>query len=119
MLATVREIALGLPGAAEKVSHGRPAFYTTKVFAYYGGAVKVAGSWTQRDQAIVVQPERSERDALLEQPRVFVPGYLGPYGWIGLDLSDTDDCWEEAAELVDASYRNTASARLVAALDAA
>mgnify|MGYP000895616343 CR=1 FL=1 len=32
-----------LPGAAEKVSHGRPAFFTTKVFAYYGGSRKVDG----------------------------------------------------------------------------
>ena len=41
VLARVRTIALALPDAAEKVSHGRPAFFTTKVFAYYGGSLKV------------------------------------------------------------------------------
>ena len=34
VLARVRELALALPDAGEKVSHGRPAFFTTKVFAY-------------------------------------------------------------------------------------
>lgn len=40
LLARLRGIALAMPGAAEKVSHGRPAFFTTKVFAYYGGTTK-------------------------------------------------------------------------------
>src|SRR5690606_41886718 len=35
----VREIASSFPDAAEKVSHGRPVFYTTTIFAYYGGSV--------------------------------------------------------------------------------
>ncbi|MFI5841833.1 hypothetical protein ACIA8K_19190 [Catenuloplanes sp. NPDC051500] len=47
VLRRVREIALAFPDAAEKVSHGRPAFYTTKVFAYYGGSVKVDGVYRQ------------------------------------------------------------------------
>jgi hypothetical protein len=36
-LGRVRELAQALPGADMKVSHGRPAFFTKKVFAYYGG----------------------------------------------------------------------------------
>ena len=38
LLARVRGIALALPEAVEKVSHGRPAFFTRKIFAYYGGS---------------------------------------------------------------------------------
>lgn len=43
VLARVREVALALPDGADKVSHGRPAFFTTKVFAYDGTWVKVDG----------------------------------------------------------------------------
>jgi hypothetical protein len=50
VLARLRTMALHLPGAAEKVSHGRPAFHTVKVFAYYGGSVKVDGEWVQHPQ---------------------------------------------------------------------
>jgi predicted DNA-binding protein (MmcQ/YjbR family) len=46
-----------------------------------------------------------------------VPAYLGPSGWIGIDLDDRTD-WSEIAELLDASYRLTASASDVALLDA-
>ena len=34
MLGRVRDPALALPEAGEKVSHGRPAFFTQKVFCY-------------------------------------------------------------------------------------
>jgi predicted DNA-binding protein (MmcQ/YjbR family) len=117
LLGRVRRLAAALPNAAEKVSHGRPAFYTKKVFAYYGGSLKLDGLWVQHPQSIVVLPDESERRALLEDDRVYVPAYLGPSGWIGLDLDDRTD-WSEIAELLDASYRLTAPARDVAALDA-
>lgn len=116
VLARVRELAAALPGAAEKVSHGRPAFFTTKVFAYYGGSLKVDGDWQQHPQAVVVLPDDDDRVALLEDRRCFVPAYLGPYGWLGIDLTEDAD-WGEVAELLDASYRLTAPRRLVAELD--
>ena len=40
----VSTLALALPQAQMKVSHGRPAFFTQKVFAYYGASVKVEGA---------------------------------------------------------------------------
>jgi predicted DNA-binding protein (MmcQ/YjbR family) len=115
-LARVRGLALALPGAAEKVSHGRPAFYTTKVFAYYGGSLKVDADWVQHPQALVVQPDADERAALVDDSRVFVPAYLGPSGWLGIDLDDSTD-WTEVTELLDASFRSTAPKRNVAELD--
>lgn len=125
LLARVREIALELPGARLKVSHGRPAFYTDKVFVYYGGSVKVDGEWVPHDAAIVFRPEEGERPALLEDPRVWVPAYLGPSGWLGLDLvgdgvsgADGATDWAEVAELVECSYRLTARRTLVRELDA-
>jgi predicted DNA-binding protein (MmcQ/YjbR family) len=115
-LARVREVAGGFPGVAEKVSHGRPAFYTTKVFCYYGGSVRLDGEWIQHPQSIMVLPHGDDRLALLEDPRCFVPAYLGPSGWIGVDL-DRRTAWGEVAELLEDSYRLTAPKRLVAELD--
>jgi predicted DNA-binding protein (MmcQ/YjbR family) len=116
-LARVRGLAAALPGAAEKVSHGRPAFFTKKVFAYYGGSLKEDGEWIQHEHAVVILPDPGDRPALLEDPRAFVPAYLGPSGWIGVDLEEVDD-WDEVAELLDASFRLTAPKRLIAELDA-
>jgi predicted DNA-binding protein (MmcQ/YjbR family) len=115
-LGRVRELALALPEAAEKVSHGRPAFFTKKVFAYYGGSHKVDGEWVQHPHCIVVLPDPAERPALLQEDRTYVPAYLGPSGWIGVDLDDSTD-WTEVAELLDASYRLTAPKRSVARLE--
>jgi hypothetical protein len=117
MLARVRDIALAFPGSDEKVSHGRPAFFTTKVFAYYGGSIRVDGKWVQHPASIVVLPDPDDRLALVDDARVWVPAYLGPSGWLGFDL-DTHTDWTEVAELLDASYRQTAGKRLVAELDA-
>ena len=117
VLARVRELALALPGADQKVSHGRPAFFTTKVFAYYGGSHKVDGEWVQHPQSIMVLPDPAERAALDQDDRCWVPAYLGPSGWLGVDLDEATD-WTEVAELLDASYRLTATKRLIAELDA-
>jgi hypothetical protein len=116
LLARVREIALALPGSDEKESHGRPAFYTRKVFAYYGGSVKVDGVWEQHDRAVVFLPDPGERPALEADGRFWVPAYLGPSGWLGLDLEPRSD-FDEVAELIEESYRATAPKRLTAQLD--
>lgn len=114
----VRELALGLPGADMKVSHGRPAFFTKKVFAYYGASVRsAAGEWVQHHQSVVVLPDSDERAALQQHPHGYVPAYLGAYGWVGIDLDESTD-WTEVVELLDASFRQTAGKRLIAELDA-
>ncbi len=118
LLRKVRKLALAFPDAAEKISHGHPAFYTTKVFAYYGGSVKVDGVYRQHDHSLVVLLPEDEREALKEDPRCYVPAYLGPSGWLGIDLTKETD-WTEINELLDASYRRTAGARRVARLNAA
>lgn len=113
----VRKLAAVLPGTDMKVSHGRPAWFTKKIFAYYGGSVKVDGIYEQHEQSVMVLPDPGDRQALLEDDRTFVPAYLGPSGWIGVDLDETTD-WTEIAELLDASYRLTAPKKLIAELDA-
>ena len=116
LLARVRKIALGFPGADEKESHGRPAFFTGKVFGYYGGSIRVDGDWEAHDQAIIFLPDPGERPALEGDGRFWVPAYLGPSGWLGLDLDAGSD-FDEVAELMEDSFRATAPKRLVAQLD--
>lgn len=117
VLLRVRELALAFPDAAEKISHGRPAFFTTKVFAYYGGSVKVDGVYRQHGQSVLVLVDPDEREALLGEDRCYLPAYLGSSGWVGVDLVGDVD-WDEIGELLDAGYRRTAGRRRVAALDA-
>ena len=116
ILGRLRALALAFPDAAEKISHGHPAFFTTKIFAYYGGSVKVDGAYRQHEHSVLVLIDAAEREALLEEERCYVPAYLGAYGWIGVDL-DHDVDWAEVNELLDASYRRTAGPRRVSALD--
>ncbi|WP_413316608.1 MmcQ/YjbR family DNA-binding protein [Agrococcus sp. 1P02AA] len=115
LLARLRELALALPGAAEKVSHGRPAFFTTKVFAYSGGMTKEEHRAGVDPPRLSVLLDADERLALLDEGAL-VPAYLGPYGWISIDLEGAD--WQRVAELLDSSFRVTAPRRLVAELDA-
>lgn len=118
MLVRLRELALAYPDAAEKVSHGAPAFYTTKVFAYYGGSEKHPdGSHTRHGASLLVPTDPVDRASLVDDPRVYLPMYLAPSGWIGLHLDERTD-WAEVDELLDAAYRRTAGVRRVRRLDA-
>ncbi|MBO1769443.1 MmcQ/YjbR family DNA-binding protein [Agrococcus sp. TF02-05] len=115
LLARLRSIALALPGAQEKLSHGRPAFSTQKVFAYFGGSTREEYAAGLRPPRVSVLLEPDERLAMLAEGAV-EPAYLGPYGWVAVDLDGAD--WTRVAELVEASFRVTAPQRLVAELDA-
>lgn len=136
----VRELALALPEAQMKVSHGRPAFFTTRVFAYYGASVNEVrarrdgavlppggtaseewGGYVQYPRALVITPEEEDVSFLEQDPRSFRPAYLGASGWWGIDLTALDpgfgaasaDGWAEVSEWIETSYRLTAPARLV------
>ena len=116
VLGRLRTLALAFPDAAEKVSHGIPAFYTTKVFAYYGGSVKVGDGYERRSSSVLVLADPVEAPALLDSPGAYFPMYPWVSGWVGIDLVDTTD-WSEIGELVETSYRLTAGVRRVRRLD--
>jgi uncharacterized protein YdhG (YjbR/CyaY superfamily) len=117
-LARLREVALALPGAAEKVSHGRPTFFTRKVFAIYGGVVKGDHASARLARALVFLPAPDEDAALRADDRFAVPGYEGAYGWLCLPLDRADTDWAEVAELVEDSFRQTAPVTRIRELDA-
>ncbi len=119
-LTQVREIALGFPEAFEKVSWGRPVFCAPKIFVMYGGSVKgdTSGSYVQYPHSILVKVDGSDRKALEQDGRFFYPAYLGPSGWLGLDLTARKKIdWGEVTELVDASFRLVATKKLIRRLD--
>ncbi|MGO3328184.1 MmcQ/YjbR family DNA-binding protein [Gordonia sp. (in: high G+C Gram-positive bacteria)] len=116
ILAQVRSRALALPEATEKIAHGRPTFRCGKMFAMYGGSRK-GQTRLHLDSALLFIPDPSEREALVQDGRFFVPAYVGAYGWLGIDLADDRD-WDEVTELLDASFRQIAPKRAIAVLDA-
>lgn len=118
LLAQLRNICLGFPRSAERISHGRPNFFTRRTFAHFGATVKGDHHDGRWDRALQVLPDPHERDALLQDSRFFVPGYTGPAGWVGIDLSAGTPDWDEITELIDMSYRMTASITCVRLLDA-
>lgn len=118
LLEHVREIALALPDAQEKLSHGSPTWFTTKVFATWGAHVKGDHASDRLSRAVIFLPDADEREALVQDSRFHIPAYYGPSGWLAMDLTVGDVDWDEVAELLESSYRNTAGIKRVRLLDA-
>jgi len=116
-LRELRAAALGFPEVFEKVSWGRPVFCAPKMFAMYGGNAKNDGAMVPYPHSVLIKVDESERPALQQDPRFYYPAYLGPSGWLGLDLSAAAVDWDEVHELLDASFRLVAPKRLVKLLD--
>ncbi|HEY5806828.1 MAG TPA: MmcQ/YjbR family DNA-binding protein [Povalibacter sp.] len=107
----VREVCLWLPEAEEFLSHGSPNFRVRgKTFATYcvnhhgDGRVALWLSAPAGAQALYVR----------EEPKhFFVPPYVGPRGWLGVNL-DKGISWKRVAKLVREAYENVAPRTLVA-----
>ena len=111
----VRAVALRLPEATERTSHGSPAFYVRKQFVML---------WAEGHHDhdfphlwCAAPPGEQEAAVASDPGRCFVPPYVGHRGWIGVRL-DGDVDWDAVAELVEDAYRTVAPATLVARLDA-
>ena len=123
VLAKVRKVALGFPEAYEKVSHGRPSFFVTKMFVMYGGSVKPetkgadyastrTRSWSRWTRATVGP---SSRIAGSSSPPTWVR--RAGSGWTSRPTKKVD--WDEVTELIDASFRLIAPKKLIKLLDEA
>ena len=116
-LAELRRIALDFPEAFEKISWGRPVFCAPKIFAMFGGNSKATGEQVAYPYSVLVKVDESDRVALEQDQRFYLPMYMGPFGWLGLDLTAARVDWDEVRELLDASFRLVASKRLIKMLD--
>ncbi len=112
LLDRVRALALALPAAGEKLSHGAPGFFVEggKFFAYWRNDHHADGIVAVLVKASGVEEQASliERDPDL----YFRPAYLGPSGWIGLRLDTGDVDWDHIAEWLTRSWRASAPRRL-------
>jgi len=117
LLVRLRATCLGLPEVEERISHGRPTWRVAKQFAVYGGGERTPEGHVRHDHALLFVPDPAEVGALDHDERFFFPAYVGPYGWRAVDLDREDVGWDEVAELLDASYRQVANRRQLAALD--
>lgn len=116
-LGKLRTICLGYPEAKEKISHGRPCFYTKNIFAIYGAVVKGNTQSVGHERSLVFKPDAAELEAFKQDPRFFIPAYWGPYGWMGIDLDSGTD-WEEVEELIEDSLLQTVSNKLKKVIEA-
>ena len=109
-LTDLRRLAMAFPEAAEVEAWGRPTFRAgKKIFAIFTGL-------NEQNYSVVFRPEASERPALLDDKRFYVPPYWGPSGWLALDFTAAPVEWDEVAELLDGSYRQVALKRMLAKL---
>lgn len=114
-LRKLRDIAMALPGAAEKVSHGAPVFYIEKgrTFAWFSHD----HHGNDRTVVIVKVSGLDEHEMLVEQDpeRFHRPAYFRAEEWVGIrvDLPDTD--WDYIGDRVAMSWEMVAPRRLLEA----
>jgi hypothetical protein len=88
-LKRVRRICRSMPGASEKLSHGEPTFFAKKgVFTMFANNHHQDGRI-----AIWIPAEPGMQAALIKSsPRIyFRPPYVGPSGWVGIELAEVSD----------------------------
>jgi predicted DNA-binding protein (MmcQ/YjbR family) len=108
----VRELCLAFPDTEEFESHGSPNFRARKgrVFAVFAlnhhGDGHVA-LWLNT-------PAMEQSRLIASAPKhIFKPQYVGPSGWIGVELN-RGFSWKRVVELVHMAYLNSSPAKLVA-----
>lgn len=113
LLAKVREIALALPAAMERPSHGSPGFHIEKgkFFAYFwrnhhgdGETVAIVKASDQEEQAMLIE---------MDPDFYFRPAYLGPSGWVAMRLDRDDTDWDRVADRIARSWELVAPRRLL------
>lgn len=111
LLAELRRVALAFPESVEVEAWGRPTFRAgAKIFAVFTGD-------DEHPASVVFKTDPAEHEALASDPRFYGPAYFDRRHWLALDLTLAAVDWDEVAELLDASYRQVALKRMLAALD--
>lgn len=97
----LRRMALALPGASEKLSHGEPTFFVkNRVFAMYSSDHHHDGHIA----AIVPAPPGVQESLVAGEPQKYYrPPYVGSKGWIGIELGAVDD--DELGEHLTEAWR--------------
>jgi len=113
-LARLRQVIEAWPETAERISHGSPTWWGgKKTFASFHD-----GHHGDSRTAVWIKSDPDTREVLVQsQPEYFfVPPYVGPSGWIGVDVGGDVD-WAVVEGLLEAGYRAVAPKRAIKALD--
>ena len=106
----VRDACLWLPGAEEVMSHGMPSYKAGKMFANFtvnhhgDGRVSL---W------LAAPPGAQELYTKADPEHYFVPPYVGPKGWLGVNLNSGLD-WQRVASHIREAYLHVAPRKLAA-----
>jgi predicted DNA-binding protein (MmcQ/YjbR family) len=111
----VRELCLAFPGAEEFESHGSPNYRAREgarkgrvfgVFALNHHGDGHVGLWLNT-------PALEQSRLLASSKHLYKPPYVGPSGWIGVELNKGIS-WTRVCELAHLAYSNSSPAILVA-----
>ncbi|WP_425229649.1 MmcQ/YjbR family DNA-binding protein [Sphingomonas sp.] len=114
-LERLRAIALALPEAVERTSHGSPGFLIKggRFFAYM---------WHDHhgddETAVIVKCADRDEQAMLvgaDPAFYYVPAYLGPSGWVAMRVGAADTDWDRIDDRVARSWELAAPRRLLEA----
>lgn len=96
----VRALCLALPGTTEKLSHGAPAFFTTKQYAH----LWPHGHHDRQEPHLwCAAPDGAQAARVAGHEQCFVPPYVGKRGWVGIRL-DGDVDWGLVEELLEDAH---------------
>lgn len=102
-LAKVRESALELPGTEERLSHGQPTFFVAgKQFAQFR-----ANHHGDTRTVVCVRTSSLDEQAMLldSDPDTYSkPAYLGPSGWVSINLTGEKVDWDHVADRIAESW---------------
>ena len=110
----IRPTALQLPETEERLSHGQPTFFVAgKQFAQFrdnhhgdGRTVVCVRTTGPDEQAMLIESD----------PQTYSrPAYLGPSGWVAINVAGEAVDWDHVAERVAQSWELAAPRRLLEA----
>ena len=108
-------ICLALPEATRSSATGQHTAFAVRArtFAYH-----LVNHHGDGRVALCCKVQRGENAAMVDvdPARFFIPPYIGPRGWVGLDLDAAPIDWREIEELVVNSYLLVAPKRLGAGI---
>ncbi len=109
VLEPLREICLALPETSEQAQFGHPVWRAGKqTFAQL--------LMTSARTGIAFWADGESQSLLLDDPRFYVPPYIGHRGWIALDVS-YEFSWDEVRDHLLQSYRHFALQRMLLELN--
>jgi hypothetical protein len=108
--------ARALPGVVVQDAHGHTGFLLRgKRFAWF-----LVDHHGDGKVALWIKAPHGEQQTLVakDAARYFVPPYVGPAGWVGIDLVAKRPDWPEITSLLEQAWRMSATKAAVRAFDA-